>query len=190
MDFTPPDSEVARAAADLASEASPEFLLNHVHRTYWYGRTLVRTDLDEEAAYVASMLHDLGLTDRFRGDASFELVTIEHVAPFLEERGWDVERISLVERAITRHTNMTPNEDPVELVVQGGAAFDVIAFPPEGISAETIAAVEAAFPRNGFKEGIGRLYRQEVEAQPDGAFAKLEASLSFSKLAAARPDPI
>jgi len=190
MDLTPPDSAVARAAAALAAEASPPFLLNHLYRTYWYGRALVRTDLDEEAAYVAAMLHDLGLTEAFRGDSSFELVTAEHAARFLEARDWDVERIGLVERAITRHTNITPNEIPVELVVQGGAAFDAIAFPPDSIGDEVIESVETAFPRDGFKEGMLKLFFAEIEAQPDGVFAKLEESLSFSKLAEGRIDPI
>jgi len=190
MDLTPPDSAVARAAAALAAEASPPFLLNHLYRTYWYGRALVRTDLDEEAAYVAAMLHDLGLTEDFRGDSSFELVTAEHAARFLETRDWDVERIGLVERAITRHTNITPNEIPVELVVQGGAAFDVIAFPPDSLGDEVIESVENAFPRDGFKEGVLKLFFAEIEAQPDGVFAKLEESLSFSKLAGGRVDPI
>jgi hypothetical protein len=189
MDLTPPDSPTAQAAAALASEASPEFILNHVNRTFFYGRTLVRADYDIEAAYVASMLHDLGLTDAFRGDASFELVTAEHAARFLEARGWDVERIKLVEGAIVRHTNITPNEDPIDLVVQGGAAFDVIAFPPDSISDEVIESVEAAFPRNGFKEGLLKAFFAEIEAQPGGTFAGLEESLSFSKLAEGRIEP-
>jgi hypothetical protein len=189
MDLTPPDSDVAAAAAALAAEVSPDFILNHVHRTYWYGRTLVRTEIDVEAAYVASMLHDLGLTDAFRGEASFEVVTADHAAHFLEERGWDAERIGLVTRAITRHTNITPNEDPVELVVQGGAAFDVIGFPPDSIPAEVVDAVEAAFPRNGFKQNMLAAFRDEVAAQPEGAFAQLEQNLTFSKLAEARIDP-
>lgn len=189
MDLTPPDSDVAAAAAALAAEVSPDFMLNHVHRTYWYGRSLVRTEIDVEAAYVASMLHDLGLTDAFRGEASFEVVTADHAAHFLEERGWDAERIALVTRAITRHTNITPNEDPVELVVQGGAAFDVIGFPPDSIPADVVDAVEAAFPRNGFKQNMLAAFRDEIASQPDGAFAQLEANLSFSRLVEARIDP-
>ncbi len=188
MDFAPPDSAVATAAEALVIEASPTIMLQHLYRTYWYGRALVTSDLDEDAAYIATMFHDLGLTGAFRGASSFEVVGAQHAASFLEGRGWDVDRIGLVERAIVRHTNVTPGEDPVELVVQGGAAFDVIGFPPDSIPTDVTNAVEEAFPREGFKEAILRSYLDEIEAQPHGAFAMLETSLNFSQLLQARPD--
>lgn len=163
-------------------------MLNHLHRTYWYGRTLVRTEIDEEAAYVAAMLHDIGLTDEHRGEESFEVVGAAAAAELLVTFGWEAERIAGIERAITRHVNITPNTHPVELVVQGGAAFDAIGFPPDSIPDEVIAAVEEAFPRVGFKEGVLDLFRREVEAHPNGAFAGLEESLSFSAMVKDRPE--
>ena len=187
MDLTPPDSPVARAAADLAAEASEPFLLNHVNRTYWFGKTIVTADLDSEAAYVACMLHDIGLTDRHRSDRSFELVSADVAAHFLEARGWDADRIRLVEQGITQHTNIGTNEDPVELLVQAGAAFDVIGLPMGAIPEDTVHTIEAAFPRMGFRENMLSAFFREIHEQPEGVFAQLEEKLAFSQRVKSRP---
>lgn len=187
MDLTPPDSPVARAAAAFAAEASAPYLVNHVHRTYWFGRAIVTADLDHEAAFVACMLHDIGLTDAHRGDRSFELISADVAAHFLEDKGWDPARIRLVERGITQHTNIGANEDPVELLVQMGAAFDVIGAPRAAVDDDTVATIEAAFPRRGFREAILDAFLREARAQPDGVLALLEDRLGFSERIESRP---
>src|SRR5579872_5864505 len=77
-----PDSELARDARELALELSPDFLLAHVDRTYVFGAlATARAGLavDEEIAYVAAILHDLGLTDRHGGERRFEVDGAEEI---------------------------------------------------------------------------------------------------------------
>ena len=62
-----PDSDLARKAAALAKNAHTPTLVHHVHRTYWFAEFLAKKremTFDREVVYIASVLHDLGLTDR------------------------------------------------------------------------------------------------------------------------------
>ena len=188
MELTIPSTPVAQAAAGFAAEACAPFLLDHSYRTYHFGRMLVGPgELDEEVAFVASMLHDIGLTDDHGGTTSFELVGADVAARFLEARGWEPDRIRLVETAIIRHTNLQPNEALEELVVQAGAALDVAAIPADAVEREDVGEILARHPRRDFVESMTAAYLAEIEAQPDGVFAQLEAAVELSKLIGAHP---
>ena len=60
-----PDTPLAKAAVDLLEVTSPQFICNHCVRTYVFGnlavRSIGRSIIDEEIAFCAALLHDLGL---------------------------------------------------------------------------------------------------------------------------------
>ncbi|WP_237570429.1 HD domain-containing protein [Mycolicibacterium lacusdiani] len=65
-----PDSDICSAAMALTHDVSPAFLTNHCVRSYLFGRELAAArglrgsaDFDDEALFLACLLHDLGLTD-------------------------------------------------------------------------------------------------------------------------------
>jgi HD superfamily phosphodiesterase len=180
MSLTIPDTPTARAAADLVREAAPAFLLNHSYRTYLFGTRLVATDVDDEAAFVAAMIHDLGLTDRHRGAEEFGPVGAELAGRFLARRGWQLDRIGLVEQAILRHTDLVAHDDPTARVVQVGAQIDVIGYGAERIDGDTLAAILTAYPRLDFVTSMRTLYLEEISLHPQGAFAELESTLQLS----------
>jgi hypothetical protein len=182
-----PSTPVAEAAASLAAEACPPFLLRHSYRTYLFGRALVVEDLDQEAAFVASMLHDIGLTDEHLGDTSFEVVGAEIAARFLEERGWDRDRIRLVEHAIIRHVELGPIDVPELRVVQAGAALDVAGLSLDDVRAEDLRDILRAHPRETMAQEIREAFLAEVRRQPEGAFAQLEATVSLSDVMLRNP---
>lgn len=184
-----PQTPTAKAAADLLASAAPDFLVNHSLRTYDFGMLLVDSpnDVDPEAAFVASVLHDIALTDAFRGADSFELVGAAHAARFLEKQGWELERIRLVEKAIVRHGDLDPADDPVCRVVQAGAALDVVGSPKSAIERPEVAATLARYPRLGFTSQISEAFSKEVAAQPDGLFASFAALGDFVALVEANP---
>jgi hypothetical protein len=71
-----PDSELATKSAALAAQAHSDVMLNHVHRTWWFGEFIGKkrqTKYDRELVYVASLLHDLGLSEHHAADKRFEV---------------------------------------------------------------------------------------------------------------------
>ncbi len=70
------DTRIAKAADGLSQSVSARYLYNHAMRTYLFGALIGRAEgltFDEELLYLASVLHDLGLTERFMGAKPFEL---------------------------------------------------------------------------------------------------------------------
>ena len=188
MDLTRPTTPVADAAAALADEACPAFLLAHSHRTFHYGMLVVdHREVDAEAAFVASMLHDLGLTDAHRDDRGFDEIGADLACRFLEDRGWEPDRIRLVEQAILLHTRLEPTEAPEHRVVQAGAALDVAGIPPEVLASDGARQVLEEFPRLDFSTAMRDVFLEEVGRQPGGSFAELERSVNLSAVIANHP---
>jgi HD domain len=68
------DSKIAQEATDLVRATSTPSLFNHSMRTYLFGALLGKDlSFDYELFYLASVLHDLGLTEKYAGDRSFEI---------------------------------------------------------------------------------------------------------------------
>ena len=177
-----PDSLTAQAAANLAAEAAPTYLLNHSYRTYLFGRCIVtEPDLDEETAFVGAMIHDLGLTETYHGQGEFARIGADLACHFLEARGWDLDRIHLVEEAILRHTNLVAEEVPVIRLVQAGAAVDVAGVGLEEISSDDLSRVLKTYPRLDFATTMRGRFLEEVERHPQGAFAHLQRVVNLSE---------
>lgn len=187
MPATIPDSPTARAAADLARTAAPPFLLNHSYRTYLFGSWLAAGDVDHEAAFTAAMIHDLGLTEEHQGTDDFGVVSADLAGRFLAERGWEPDRIRLVEQAILRHVNLEPEDDPTHRVVQAGATLDAVGLGRDSIGNEELEAVLHAYPRLDFVPRMRKAFLDEIHRQPDGTFAQLERDFSLSDRLAANP---
>ena len=183
-----PSSPHARAAASLAAEAAPAHLLNHSYRTYLFGRCLVtEPEVDEEAAFVAAMIHDLGLTDTYAGEQEFARIGADLACRFLDSRGWDLDRIRLVEEAILRHTGLVAEQVPVHWLVQAGAAVDVAGLGHEEITQERLARILRAYPRLDFTSSMRGLFLAEIRRHPEGAFADLERVVTLSARFDANP---
>lgn len=185
-----PTTPTARAAEAMAVDACAPFLLHHSYRTYLFGVMLAgdaAAALDHEAAFVAAMLHDIGLTQAHGGSLPFDEQGAEVTARLPTDRGWDPARVDLVTDAIVRHTDLAPHEVAEWRVVQAGAALDVVGLSADVLSPRQVAAVLAAHPRDGFIEGMRAAFLSEVAVHPDGAFAQLEAQVGLSGRFATHP---
>ena len=172
-----PDTPSARAAETLCREASEDFLANHQLRSYLWANVLGGArgiEVDHEAMFVAAALHDLGLTDRFRGDGCFEVIGGDAAAQFVIGLGWSADRAEVVQRAIVLHIepNVPIEAGPVAHVLDLGITLDVSGGRRDEIDPGTRMAVLESFPRLNFKRRMTEVLRRDAEAQPDCATAR------------------
>jgi HD domain len=151
-----PDSDVSVAAAALAQSAMPSVLFNHCLRTFLLGMIDARKrtlQIDEEAAFVSSILHDLALLAKYSRDVlkSFEENGAEFARAFSLDRGFSANRADKVAEAIRLHAGQADGMGPDIEFVMVGAAQDVFGPSQEQLSDDQVAAMEQAVPRLGFK---------------------------------------
>jgi HD superfamily phosphodiesterase len=85
-----PDTVLVRDAIDLSRSASESFLYNHAMRSWLFGVLLSESAErapDAELLAVATILHDLGLTDRYTAENRFEVDGANSARSFLNGRG-------------------------------------------------------------------------------------------------------
>ncbi len=128
-----PDSQLARDAEAEAREALSPHVLEHSYRTYLFGLVLASIDtvrVDEELAYVSSVLHDLQLEHPTSGRC-FAVVGGERAERFALERGADPVRAAAIGAAIAGH--ITPEPPSTSPTCPGSS-------PPERSSTSPAAA--------------------------------------------------
>src|SRR5436190_14547153 len=106
LKLQPPESSICSDAFTMSAAASPSFLLNHSVRTFAWGCVIAHQehlDFDRELFYVASLLHDVGLTELFDGPRCFELQSAQAARLFARKRRWDADRCDLLAEAIRLH---------------------------------------------------------------------------------------
>lgn len=153
-----PDSGLARAATAFARRVSSETLFNHAMRTYLYGSLLFdRRGIryDRELAFVAAVLHDLGLVRAYQTpDERFEVDGADAARAFLREQRVAAWRVEVVWDAIALHTNVgIANRKRPEIgIVAVGSGLDFTGNGLQQIPSDARTDVLAAFPRAGFKQ--------------------------------------
>jgi len=151
-----PDSKLAAEATELAREASSPMLFNHVMRSYFFGELIatrrgIRHDV--ELVYLATVLHDLGLTAKFEGPLRFEVDGANAAREFLKARGVPAEKTALVWDAIALHSTpgIALHKEPEVVVAALGIGLDVPGFGADEVAPSALTQVVAAYPRLKFK---------------------------------------
>lgn len=169
--ITAPDSDLAQKAAALAEHAHTPSILNHVHRTYWFAEFLAKKremKFDRELVYIASVLHDLGLSDHYCADKRFEVDGADAAAKFLHEHDYPKAKTDIVWDAIALHSSadIAERRGPEVALVHFGAHVDVMGLRIEEISPQLIDDTLALYPRIGFKkaftEALAELARKKT----------------------------
>jgi len=164
------DSEIARLATDLSRSVSPPYLFNHAIRTFLFGSLVGRAlgqKFDEEVLYLASILHDLGLTERFEGDSPFESQGAEAAKHFLEEHAYAANKIGIVWDGIAMHASAIGQYKQPEIALVGaGAGADVIEPDSSQIKKNAVDEIVKAFPRLRFKDEFVRTCADVVRKHP------------------------
>jgi hypothetical protein len=167
------DSKMARLATELARDTSPEYLFNHATRTFFFGALIGNVSnlkFDSEILYLACMLHDLGLTDRFAGPLPFEIQGAQAARAFLTEHGLPNDQANVVWDGIAMHPFAIASFKQPEIALVGaGAGADVAGSDLEKIPETAKAAVLNAFPRLDFKHAFVKTCAGVVRQFPQGA---------------------
>src|ERR1700744_6477872 len=157
--ITAPDSGLARKAVALVARAHSATLLNHVHRTWWFAEFLGRKramKYDRELVYLASLLHDLGLSPEHAADKRFEVDGADAARRFLHAHDYAPAKTDRVWDAIALHSSADIAERgaPEVALVHFGAHVDVMGLRLDDISPQLIDDTLALYPRLGFKQAF------------------------------------
>jgi hypothetical protein len=175
-----PDTPLCLAATQLAERVSDPYLFHHVMRSFvyadWIGRRR-RWSYDRETLYVATVLHDLGLTSLAPVRERFEIEGADAAKAFLAEQGADERMLDRVWDAIALHTtNGIPLRKAPEVALSHlGIACDIRGLPEEPEAEGMIAEVLGVYPWLGLDQALldslAGLYRRNPAASASHAVA-------------------
>jgi hypothetical protein len=170
-----PDSAICTAALELAVDVSPAFLHNHCVRGYLFGREVAAAqglrggvDYDEETVFLASILHDLGVTAYGSGDQRFEVEGADAAARFLREQGFADDRITTVWQSIALHTSIGLGHrfGTEHAVCHSGIDLDVSGAQKDNLPVGFADRVHAAWPRHNLGYAITEAIGRDTRANP------------------------
>jgi hypothetical protein len=150
-----PDTALANEATDLAQAAEPAEIFNHSLRTFLFAELFGRVRgvaHDAEAVYIASILHDTGLTPQYMSPHDrFEVDGANLSREVLKRHGVAGPRSDLVWDAISLHDDggIARWKQPEVMLVNAGVAADFGAHLDVMSHGDVVAILQAA-PRTGF----------------------------------------
>ena len=168
-----PVTPLCMKSYDLCRSAAPAFLVNHSLRTYVFGALFLSHQgqhFDAETAFVAAMLHDIGLLKEFSTPQTrFEIDGANRAERLVRESGGAPVEANKVWQAIALHDldgSIPHHESPEATLVAEGAGADVVG-PEENIaSAATVRSIVGALPRLQFKERFIALVTDHCVRKP------------------------
>ena len=170
-----PDTRLVRDAIDLARSSSEPFLFNHVMRSWLFSVVLsenAKPAPDPELLAVSTVLHDLGLTDRFSAEERFEVDGANAARAFMKERGIPMPQTQVVWDAIALHTtrSIALHKEAEVAMTHSGIAVDVLGAGLDQIPQVKQQAVLSAFPRLALKSQFRSSLCNIVRRKPATSF--------------------
>src|ERR1700722_11511313 len=173
-----PDTVLVRDAIDLSRSVSEPFLFNHVMRSWLFGVLLsqcAERAPDPALLAVGTILHDLGLTERYTAESSFEVDGANAARSFLKGRGISTQQIQLVWDAIALHTtpSIAPHKEPEVVMTHSGITMDVLGAGLDRIPQNKQAAILTEFPRLKLKDRLKECLCNVVRQKPATTFENI-----------------
>lgn len=175
-----PDSALCSAAIEYARASSPPALFHHVMRSAMLAELMGqrrKLAYDREVLCVATVLHDLGLTQLAPAESRFEIEGADFAKEFASQRGMSDRRVELVWDAIALHTTVQiPLRKSHEIALcHLGIAADLGIVPEGLLEAEALDEVLSAYPWLDIGESLldtlVGLYAKNPKAAASGAVA-------------------
>lgn len=166
-----PNTPLAARATALASGYYPDFLFNHCLRTYLLGALTLKsqgTAVNAQIAFVAAMLHDLGLLPVFASaDQSFEVDGADRAEALMHEAGRSADEGREVWNAIVMHDKSpvyAMHQSSEAQLLRAGITLDVVG--PGSLDPKILDEVLQAFPRLKFKTRFTALLEDHCRRKP------------------------
>lgn len=168
-----PHTGLTAKAVALARDACEPSLFNHCARSYCFAALMAKNkqwQVDHEVMLLASILHDLGLTERFRGPHRFEAQGADAAHAFLIQHGLDETRATMVSNAILMHASsfIAERQQREIALVSMGVGTDVVG-GFEMLTQSQVEEVVKAFPRLQFKKAFVADCAAVVRRYPNAA---------------------
>jgi len=188
-EILPPDSSICQEAMALSQTVSQPFLFNHSMRAYFWARLLNgEKKFDDEATFIALMLHDLGLTDPYRLTGTEQQCFTLPGAQVAEEMAlkyhWSDKRAAIVADAITLHLNVVidAKHGREAQLVRIGSGADVAGLGLNNLHQIQFDEVVEKFPRLKLKKHMMNTIKTEITERPCCRIAFLVQKLKFDRL--------
>ncbi|RFU44888.1 phosphohydrolase [Paraburkholderia sp. DHOC27] len=172
--FTAPDSTYTRKAVSLVERTHSKAMMAHVHRTWWFAEFLGNRrglKYDREVVYLASLYHDLGLTDEFCADNRFEVDGADAASRILLADRYPEEKAALVWDSIALHSSggIAERKQSEIALIYLGAHVDVFGMFLDEITPSFVDDVLQIYPREGFKLAFQQALAEVARKKPHTA---------------------
>jgi hypothetical protein len=170
-----PDSAAITRAIDLARENSEPSLFNHAMRSWLFAEVLAQksgVEHDGEVVALTTILHDLGLSEKFDGPLRFEVETANLARKFARREGLDERRTQLIWDGVA--LNSTPSiafhkETEVSLST-AGIGLDWGGWGLDQLAREQLDGILDAFPRLQMKQKFTDAVCRICRTRPDTTY--------------------
>jgi hypothetical protein len=166
-----PDSPAISRAIEFARGHSEPYLFNHVMRSWLFAEALAQQNHlahDGEVMAVATLLHDLGLSEKFAGTLRFEVESANAARAFARREGFDSRRTQLVWDGVA--LNSTPSiglhkEAEVSLCTQG-IGLDWGGWGIDSLPRTLVDEIVGTFPRLDMKQQFTHAVCRVAQSRP------------------------
>lgn len=184
---TLPDTKVARAATELARSVEPPEIFNHSLRTYLFAELIAKAKKishDVEIVYVASILHDTGLSPTHMSSRyPFEVDGANVTKTLLQKHGVAGVRSDLAWDAVALHDNggIARHKQVEVMLVNAGVGADFGAYL-DTLSRADVADVLKAAPRTNFINVFLNAAAAVAKRKPLAAAHSFVADVGYCKV--------
>ncbi|MBL4827566.1 MAG: HD domain-containing protein [Spongiibacteraceae bacterium] len=169
----------------LVEKSSPPFLFKHCLRSYAFGIAMahkVKRKIDNEVFFLGAIMHDLGLTDDFSGENTFEVVGAQAARNFCVNNAINNNKADLIHEMVALHNSvgLAHKLDPEIALLHFGAGADVAGLWIGDIHKRTLEEILSRYSNKGCKEGMINLIHDQVIKKPNSYMATM-VELGFLK---------
>jgi hypothetical protein len=182
-----PDTKLAREATEIARSAEPIEIFNHSLRTFLFAELIAKAKKishDTEIVYVASILHDAGLSSRYMSAKyPFEVDGANLARTLLKEHGISDGRSDIAWDAVALHDNggIAQHKQAEVMLVNAGVGADFGAYLDDLARSDIVSVLDAA-PRTKFVDVFLEAAAIVAKRKPLAAAHSFVADVGYCKV--------